>query len=289
MKRKTQSALADSVAAALAAGNAGIVNASTDATGTKQGKADANKGTAAFSPQAFGKQMAREYLASIEQGTVNWTSSVVWLLRHCNDKARDNAMLAATHVRKACEDVTAGQSLAKRIADTRRVFAFAKKDWKATCELMEGKGGWHGKIASLPKVATTGRKKGQGKGKSSVKDLSKAIAAKLGIGDKPNKEQKAQVTALADFVQKKAKAAAAEAKKQAESDAGERIAKPDMGIIIGEIKGMNADQLRTVLDVTLHHLTLAKGRMSDTAKAMQKVLDEHDKAEATTLEKQAAA
>lgn len=289
MKRK-QSILAKE-ADALAALNAtkGIPNASGDGQGQKQSKADADKGTAGFSPQAYGKQMARDYLQSIEQGTLNWTTSVIWLLKSANDKARANAMLAATHVRKACEDVTAGQSLAKRISDTRRVFAAAKVNWQATLTRMEDKGGWHTKVASLPKVAATGRKKGTGRGKSTVKDLAAAIGAKLGIGDKPTKEQKEQVTVLADFVQKKQKAAAAEAKKQADSDRQENIAKPDLGIIVGEIKGMNVQQLRTVLDVTLHHLALVKGHLGDMAKLLQNAVDEYDKAEDLQVERQEAA
>ncbi len=135
----------------------------------QQSKAESTNAKADRSFEAEGKAMAKEYLSSLGTAAGTWQQHCLNLLKTANDAQCERAMKAATEVAEAEADETAQQSLKKRISEARRLFkaAFAAKELvkdgkkvsnpmaighSAAVKLMEGKGTWHKKIASLPKT-----------------------------------------------------------------------------------------------------------------------------------------
>lgn len=237
---------------------------------------------AGFSAEGYGKSMAEKYLANLGAAAGTWQEGVIHLLKTTNDTQQEKAMSAALKVAAEEKDGAAEKNLRKRISEARRIFKASRNDFTATLKIMEGAGSWHQKVAQMPKAATTGRKKDNGAGKSSaVKIDAKAISAKVQsiVGkDAP----KATVTKLAEYVAAQSGAAVKAAVKAAElpkaGKDGAKHGRPDVGAIVGEIKKLSFTDLRTVCDVVLFQMSLAKGKLGDTAKASMNAFAELDNA-----------
>ncbi len=248
-----------------------------------QEKAEANNATAGFSPEGYGKQMAEGYLSAFGKASQTWQDGVIHLLKTCNDVQQEKAMAAALKIADDSTDEGASGNLKKRISEARRVFRASREDYTATLKHMEGKGTWHAKVASLPKASTKGRKAGQGAGKSTARKIDpKMIETEVRkvIGKDATPAQVAKVIDMTSRIAKKAEENAkadAEAVAEAKAKTGTKHAKPDLGMVVGEVKMMSPADCRKVIDVALFSLSQCPDKaLAAAAKDAMKVFDAID-------------
>jgi len=247
----------------------------------QQERADTNAASAGFSAEAYGREMAKSFLDAMAKASGTWSDGVIYLLKTCNNKQQENAMLAASAVAKETKDDVAVASIGKRISEARRIFKAALADYKGTLDVMTGKGTWHAKITSLPKATSDGRgrKAGQGAGKS-TKPAESAIApvsqganapapvvVEGGRKDTPVSEGKM-----------------AEAMAQAEATQANVPQRIVSGLSVEEVRKAigtwNKEQKLQLLDVLLFSMSTQKDdvQLVSLAKACMKMKDGYDNA-----------
>lgn len=263
-------------------------NLDADKIAKAQDKAEAGKAAAGMSYEGYGKTMASDYLKALGGAAETWQTGIVWLLKHANDKQREEAMTAARKIANDYADETAAQNLKKRISEAMRVFKAATvKGHAKIIALFDGKGSWHQKVAKLPTASAAGRKKGEGAGKTTQstaqfvkKNVVAEIQKQLEAADLEIPEGSKVVTKLADYV---AKMATSPAK------ITQRHGKPDVGAVIEEVRKLSFADLRKVLDVTLFQLNASNNKLvKDACGVAMKAFDAVDKAAETTLERKQA-
>lgn len=246
-------------------GKSGIASMlSTDRIMGQQEKAETSTVKAGWSGVGYGKELAKDYIKGMQVGASTWKNGILYLVQHGTDKHREEAMKAASDIADTEKDETIGQSLKKRISESRRIFKYASVSFDDCVKLLQGKGTWHAKVTSCPTVSTKGRKKGQGAGKSTTPtpqaDASPTVLAGAynATPALPTESGKAEPEVLAKPA---ASAPIAEAMKQAEQtdkNVPKHITVKSAAEIVRELKDLTQQSKIVVLDAILFQLSEQK-------------------------------
>lgn len=141
-----------------------------------------DKVAAGFGATHYGENMAKAYCDGLGVAGQSWQDGIIYLLEHCTDVQREQAMSGAmVYSKKIAKEKGADfkvSALRKRVSEARRVFKAATiKGHADVVKTFKGKGSWHQKVAAMPKATTKGAKKGAKTPTATVAQALASVAA----------------------------------------------------------------------------------------------------------------